>query len=594
MYNASDIFDDESFNEYLEEIKKYSAVNNYYGMQVTVHGRSGWYYDTFKLANTDIETIKCASVSDIGCGTFYNCIKLSSAEFMTSNQYNEKSFIINDYAFYNCIELQQFTTVGGYYKIGKEAFANCYKLSTITGLLNNIGFIDDCAFENCYSLNAFIQLNASVSMYSIGSNAFKNCYNIQGYVGTFTKFIGRRAFYNCSSLSVFVVSPSSYMSIIIDDEALAKTNISNVNITPNVSYIGNKCFAECYNLETATLSGCDYIGDSIFYKCSKLSIIELNDLFYVRSSAFTSLSNLWYISLPKVIDIGADVFKDCIGLSAISTGQCYLPLCEEIESTTFANCNNIAYISLPNLKQLPDDTFCNDHTYSMSKISYIDLGNCVSIGNWNFYKCSLLGLSSIISINGNCRYIGHHAFGYTGISLFYLGSFGYSFGINNVLSIGSYAFEHCSRLGRIDFSKCAYIGEHAFDGCTPSLIFLQKITKFPDGFSEEGHKFINTFLISIDYMYKVSSSYFKNAPSLSYVYLNNCSIIEDDAFYGCSKLQTINLQGDHLVSLKSINAFNNCNSDYCISVYSSLYSLYITDSVWGLISSHIYSVSKFG
>ena len=78
---------------------------------------------------------------------------------------------------------------------------------------------------------------------------------------------------------------------------------------------------------------------------------------------------------------------------------------------------------------------------------------------------------------------------------------------------------------------------------------------------------------------------------LSTVRLTSCTYIGSYAFTDCNNLMSIYLYNggsdSNIVALEDINAFNNIYSEYTIIVPSRLYSDYINDSIWGLISSHI-------
>lgn len=86
-------------------------------------------------------------------------------------------------------------------KIGKNAFENCQKLTTIR--LNGVTYIGDEAFVNCTGLVA-VELGSDVQ--HIGMGAFKNCTAL----GTVTippnlTFMGDYAFANCAELKTVTV-----------------------------------------------------------------------------------------------------------------------------------------------------------------------------------------------------------------------------------------------------------------------------------------------------------------------------------------------------------------------------------------------------
>lgn len=81
-------------------------------------------------------------------------------------------------------------------KIGKNAFENCPKLTTIR--LNGVTYIGDEAFLNCTGLVA-VELGADVQ--HIGMGAFKNCSSLAtATIPPNVTFIGDYAFANCPEL----------------------------------------------------------------------------------------------------------------------------------------------------------------------------------------------------------------------------------------------------------------------------------------------------------------------------------------------------------------------------------------------------------
>ena len=69
----------------------------------------------------------------------------------------------------------------------------------------------------------------------------------------------------------------------------------------------------------------------------------------------------------------------------------------------------------------------------------------------------------------------------------------------------------------------------------------------------------------------------------------SCLNISNYAFANCSRLSSIYLLTDAMISLASIDAFESINTTYKITVPSSLYDDYINDPVWGLLSTSIIS-----
>ena len=128
-------------------------------------------------------------------------------------------------------------------KIGKEAFKNCQKLTTIR--LNGVNFIGDDAFLNCTGLVA-VELGADVQ--HIGMGAFKNCSSLAtATIPPNVTFIGDYAFANCPELKSM-----SIMDGVVEIPAYCfqnDTSLEQVILPTSIEKVGDKAFENCPNIE---------------------------------------------------------------------------------------------------------------------------------------------------------------------------------------------------------------------------------------------------------------------------------------------------------------------------------------------------------
>ncbi len=155
--------------------------------------------------------------------------------------------------------------------------------------------------------------------------------------------------------------------------------------------------------------------------------------------------------------------------------------------------------------------------------------------------------------------------------------------IRYVKSIGTSAFTNCSNLYTTEIGNCLCecIGEYAFAGCM-SLNYAY--------FNSKAGYISSTNDVTLT----VKSGAFAGCLSLEQIYFFNISKIEQTIFPGDTRLSSIyliNSMINSIARLESINAFEDQGlpSNYVIYVDSSLYNQYISDSIWGLISTHIQS-----
>ena len=124
-------------------------------------------------------------------------------------------------------------------KIGKNAFENCPKLTSIR--LNGVTFIGDEAFLNCSGLVA-VELGSSIQ--HIGMGAFKNCTSLAAVtIPPNTTFVGDYAFANCSGLKAATI-----MDGVVEIPAYCFQNdtaLEQVMLPTSIEKVGEKAFENC-------------------------------------------------------------------------------------------------------------------------------------------------------------------------------------------------------------------------------------------------------------------------------------------------------------------------------------------------------------
>ena len=108
-----------------------------------------------------------AYVTEVGVGAFLGCVALSTLTFEEGSKIEQ----IKDYAFLDCIALQSVVFPATVKSIGKLAFFECVGLESVT-INEGALVIGDQAFQKCAVL-AEVKLPASLE--SIGKYAFHTC-----------------------------------------------------------------------------------------------------------------------------------------------------------------------------------------------------------------------------------------------------------------------------------------------------------------------------------------------------------------------------------------------------------------------------------
>ena len=176
-------------------------------------------FSTFSDYKSLTEVILNDGLREIGRSAFKGCSSLKSINLLSTIAK------IDDFAFYNCINLRDIVLSEGLRKIGEYAFCNCKSLQKIT-IPSTITKISCSAFRDCTDLSEVV-LNDGLK--KIEHSIFSYCTALQSITIPSTVIeIGRGAFYNCTSLE-------------------------RITIPSTMSEIWNKAFDSCTNLREVVL-----------------------------------------------------------------------------------------------------------------------------------------------------------------------------------------------------------------------------------------------------------------------------------------------------------------------------------------------------
>ena len=203
-------------------------------------------------------------------------------------------------------------------KIGKYAFSNCIRLSSIT--MNKVESIDNSAFKytlslsdlNCDSLvsignNAFessgIISIVAPKVTSIGTNAFLNCYDLESASFPQLTDLSLSVFRNCTSLTTL----SAPLLTTIGANALRNVAIDEF-FGRYVKTVGNYAFADNPYLASAILPVATSTGTNAFLNCTALQVVMLPAMEHVNNNSFLNCSSLRMLYLPGTKTVGNGAF----------------------------------------------------------------------------------------------------------------------------------------------------------------------------------------------------------------------------------------------------------------------------------------------
>ena len=306
--------------------------------------------------------------------------------------------------------------------------------------------------------------------------------------------------------------------LVLDEEGGSSVTVEPLSVTTNGTYTAPTGTA--YSPVTVSVSGgsdTDFantimrsgaitsipsnltrIGDYAFYNCTNLALTELpSGVTTISDYAFYNCTNLALTALPSgVTSIGGYAFYNCtnLALTELPSGV------TTIGTYAFRTCTNLALTALPSgVTSIGGYAFRSCPNLALTELP----SGVTTIGAYTFYDCPNLALTELPS------------------------------GLTN---ISSYAFGNCPNLALTELpSGLTYISSNAFYNCSNITL-----TELPSGLTS------------------ISSSVFFNCSNITQMDLPSVGSISGNAFYGCSKLQTLVLRkSDAICTLASVSAFNN-------------------------------------
>ena len=477
------------------------------------------------------------------------------SEVILPEEFNGMNYVIGDYAFFRCFNVESVIIPNSVTNIGNYAFRECSKLENIQ-LGNNVKNIGEQAFYNCSKLTEITIPNGLVS---IGGDAFYGCSSLNAvYINDLSAWC-RLEFNTNSYANPLTLAKNLYL----EEEV-----VTNLVIPDNITEIKKYAFNNCSNLTSLKMgNGVTSIETCAFDGCSKLLKIELSDsLKKLGNFVFYGCSSFESIIIPKgVEEIGDNTFYNCFALKNVINFS-NLTLVKGATSNGYVGYYADKVVNAPNGAIVGDFVFStvaqehklvgclgnemiitlpnsfNGKGYGIvekmfsgcSELSEVILGDSVtSIGERAFYDCSCLTAINI-SENSQLMSIGDYAF-YDCSSLTAINI------PESVTSIGRSAFYGCKALTSVNIpNSLVDMGDNAFGYCT-NLTTVH----LGDSIADMGR---STFggcesLVNVNIPQKltrIEDYVFNNCKALERIIIpENITDIETYAFSGCSNLKTI-------------------------------------------------------
>ena len=215
-------------------------------------------------------TIIPNEVTKIGEGAFRGC-------YFSNINIPNNVIEIEDWAFTNCINLQEISIPSSVTKIGKYIFDQCFNLSSIS-LPDNLTEITDQMFMSCYNLTS---ITLPKNLIKISNSAFDQCELLEKI--TFNNNLEE-----------------------IDDDAFSwNKNLKSIVLPNSLKTIGNSVFYGCQNLESVIFpTSITNLGNRTFDYANKVTIYYLGSYseWIAKFNSKIELSKLSFYSEAKPND----------------------------------------------------------------------------------------------------------------------------------------------------------------------------------------------------------------------------------------------------------------------------------------------------
>jgi hypothetical protein len=390
---------------------------------------------------------------------------------------------IGEWAFADCVALQNAILGNRVTTIGKSVFYNCASLVSIT-LGDGLQDVGDYAFYECSALKS-IRIPESVA--HIGSNAFNGCASLPSItIPKSVTSIGNNAFYDCYFTKENFINNSS-----LDEVANDYWGAEIADIEQDGLFIRNDTVVGCRPLVTSVVipDTITCIGDYAFRDCSSLTSITIpNSVTSIGISAFSRCSSLESITIPEsVVNIGRIAFEGTGFYNNESNWEndvlyidnCLIRARDTITGTynikedtrmigggAFWVCTSLESIIIP-------ESVTNIGEYAFvgcESITSIDLPNRItSIGRSTFQQCYAL---TSVTIPNSVTSIGRSAFqndsALTSITI-----------PKGITSVGQQAFYNCPLLDTINVNTSTppVLGNRAFYNTPAPVCYIPCGTK---------------------------------------------------------------------------------------------------------------------
>lgn len=538
--------------------------------------------DCFKNNTTVKKVILPSTLTEIPENAFQGCINLEYVEI------NGQCNVVGRDAFKN---LPKLTTVkfgkfvdrennphdefNGTITIGPGAFEGCTALTTIENS-KRITTTKDRSFAGCTALTSVDLSELTV----VGKEDFAGCTSLSDVTTSeFTK-IGKGMFEGCTALTSFTYGGQN-----IGSGAFANcTNLTSVTLTSSdFRGIGANAF-ENTAIDNFTLPDGTYtIGDYAFKDCTALTIVNLSDrtrptfgrsVFIGATSFAGSATSGFFIngysswhnsnySASSGVLYSLDGYE-LISVPAYTKDFLMSVLVDKIADGALSGVQLSNELDMTCIKQI------GKYAFADSSVTKVTFENLTTIPEGLFAGCSKL--TEVVGLD-NVTSVGDQAFiGCTSLT---------SVSLPNVTTVGNSAFALCEKLTVVSAENLAEAGDSAFSGANITNVNFPRLSVIGEEAFADSYGIVTVKLGAVT---KMGANVFRNSNEITSVEFgegttaigdyalyssgrrtrltsvtlpSSVQTIGNYAFYNCVSVKTINLEG---VKTIGNHAFYNAKS----------------------------------
>ena len=500
-------------------------------------------------------------INKIDCFAFEFCQNIKEVEILE----NSKLQIIGQFAFSKS-SIEKISLSSEIKQILRNCFSFCKELQTVeipknsklekmddsvfTGssierftIPPHLTEISQCTFNHCKKLKT-IEILPNSELRTIGSYAF-----IQSSIESITipphlTEINQSSFHFCKKLQEVVIQPNSELKI-IGEKAFYGTSIVNITIPPHVTSICDSAFNDCFDLR-------------------EVKFMENSELTEIGNSMFVESKIESFTIPPHVTKIARKTFSNCNSLQEVKISE--NSELKTIEENAFKD-STIRELSIPSSFVEFEEGWCNN-TKNLFKITVMPRNSLYKEYEDKF----ILGKS-----NPDSNEFDTLVFCSRNIEKVTIPEI--------ILIIKPYAFEHCSKLQKIEFSnksRLQIIEKCAFNDCDFLKISIPrsvtKICKDAFAYCQNLNKFVIEKKSELNL---IEPHAFFETSFVGFEVPDHLKILDLDIFINCPNLRIVGISDDSELTKIVLNMYHDSKIIlYAPKKLSGFFIIEDNDEIW--------------